>query len=427
MMFPTLIKTIFAVCSGDIISKLLAVLSTIILIRTLDHDDYGLYTNFMAVMSFISVSIGYGMNVSTTRFSAAYLSVHREQPRNIYTLNLAVQLVLYIPIGVAVLCYAPQISRIFFGTDVYAMAVMLGGAASVGLLIIQLASSIFQSSQDFKMYVVLLILRQLCILSAIIALFVFNYRSFTDVSVAISLVQIVFGMAVLFYLKDWLSVTGLELGTLRRLWTSGGTLALYFLFLSLFGQLDIFMLSRFRAPDEIAIYGVALRYYGLALMILPSIHLVLLPQFSSVEYGDHEKQRAFIMQWLKLSSLFIVPVLVLAFFTEPIFGILNGQRYVASIPLFRLFCIGIFISLVFSPLVNILIANDDHRFLLALSVSVFLLNFAGHYYFTSQYGAIGACIVTVVSSAIMNLTPFVKLYCQNAMVRSSELARASGG
>jgi O-antigen/teichoic acid export membrane protein len=422
MIFSKVITTIFAVFSGDVVSKLFAVLSTIILIRGLDQEDYGLYTNFTAVMSFIATTIGYGMNISAARYSTAYLAIHRKHPETIYPLNFGIQILLYIPVGALSLFYPSKISHIFFGTEVYSMAITLGGAASIGLIIIQLASSIFQSSQDFRNYVLLLMLRQLVILCAVILLSIFNYSNFIGISVAICCIQIMFGAAVLLYLKDWLCVGSVELQVMTDLWKSGGMLTLYFFLLSLFGQLDIFMLSRFRTPDEIAVYGVAYRYYSLALMALSSIHVVLLPKFSTPEFADPQKQREFRFKWLRFSSLSIVPIFILGLFSEPVFATLNGAKYFASIPLFKVFCIGMFISLVFSPLVNILIANNNHRFLVALSCGVLLLNFVGHYYFTAKYGVMAASVVTVVSSAIMNIVPVVKIYFGNMAIQSTATA-----
>jgi O-antigen/teichoic acid export membrane protein len=410
MVFSKIIKNILAVCSGDIVSKGLAIVSTVILIRMLDQQDYGLYTNFIAVMSFIAAVIGSGMNIAATRYSTAYLSIHRKNPQSIYLINLAIQILLYIPVGTLLLFYPSTISRVFFGTEVYSIAVMLGGIASIGVIIIQLAASIFQSSQDFKNYVVLLMLRQFVILCAISLLAILSYGNFLEVSLAISATQIILGAIILFYLKDWLRVTSFKLQILRDLQNSGGMLTLYFFFLSLFGQLDIFMLSRFRTPEEIAVYGVAFRYYSLALMALPSIHVVLLPEFSRLAFASRQNQLDFLFKWLRVSSLSIVPICLTALFAEPIFEILNGKSYLASIPLFRVFCIGIFISLVFSPLVNILIANNHHRFLVKLSIVVLGLNFLGHYYFTSKYGIMAASIVTVASSGIMNISTFLKVY-----------------
>jgi O-antigen/teichoic acid export membrane protein len=422
MVFSKIIKNILAVCSGDIVSKGLAILSTVILIRTLDQQDYGLYTNFMAVMSFIAAVIGSGMNIAAARYSTAYLSIHRKNPQNIYLINLGIQILIYIPVGTLLLLCPSTISRVFFGTEVYSFAVMLGGIASIGLIIIQLSASIFQSSQDFKNYVVLLLVRQFMILCAISLLAIFNYGNFVEVSLAIAATQIILGAIVLFYVKDWLCVNSFNVQILRDLQNSGGMLTLYFFFLSLFGQLDIFMLSRFRTPEEIAVYGVAFRYYSLALMALPSIHVVLLPEFSRSAFASRQKQLDFIFKWLRLSSLSIIPICLLAFFAEPVFETLNGKSYLASIPLFRVFCIGIFISLVFSPLVNILIANNQHRFLVKLSIVVLGLNFLGHYYFTSKYGIMAASIVTVASSAIMNMSTFLKIYFRTILPQSAHYA-----
>jgi len=66
-------------------------------------------------------------------------------------------------------------------------------------------------------------------------------------------------------------------------------------------------------------------------------------------------------------------------------------------------------SLIFSPIVNILIARKEYFFLAALGFIALVLNFIGNYLFIPIYGAIGATVVIILSFAIINISIYLKV------------------
>ena len=167
--------------------------------------------------------------------------------------------------------------------------------------------------------------------------------------------------------------------------------------LSAFQRLDIFMLSHFSTGEELANYGVAYRYYSMALLLLGSIHAVLLPRFSKVDMQEPVKQRIFIFRWLKATGWLIIPVVIVDVLGKPVFVWVNGIQYEKAFYMFVIFSIGVWFSLMFSPLVNVLISRKAFRFLFALAVGAFILNFIGNYLLIPLWGGIGAALVTVLS------------------------------
>ncbi|MCP3929462.1 MAG: oligosaccharide flippase family protein [Bacteroidetes bacterium] len=407
------LKQIVGVYLGDVISKVVAALSMIILIRILSKEDYGLYTNFLATMYYISGIIGYGMNIYAMRFSAEYISVHKKTPQSIFLINLAVQLLLLVPIGILLILFHSRISFMLFGTEAYSMAIFLGAVASIGYLLIEISGSIFNSLQDFKKYVLLLNARQILIFSAILVLWFLGYHNFTSISVVILLLQMCFGFILIFLLRNWFNPKMFNLTILKELLGPGSLLILYYFLMSSFRYLDVFMLSRYRTTEELAVYGVAFRYYFFCLMILPSVQAVLLPKFSNIKYSDIKGQKKFIIQWLRISFLSIIPVGILSYFAEPLFIFVNGSQYIESAYLFRIFCIGIVLSLMCSPLVIILVSRQKYKFLTVTALFALIFNFVGNYLVVSDYGATGVTVITILTFAIINLiTLFVLLFME---------------
>jgi len=400
-------KNIIGVYFGDILSKGIAVITTVIIIRTLSKEDYGLYTNFLAVMNLIGLLVATGLNSSTARYASEYISLNNDVPSNVYASNLGIQLVFYVPLCFLLLTYSRGVSSLFFGTNIYSQAVLLGGLAALGVIFIQIVTTIFQAKENFRAYVSLLNARQAILLGCIVVLWMGNYLNFNAVAYLTVFSQILFGIILIILLRECFAISNLKLSFLKEFFKSSGMLIIYNLFLALFSQMGIFMISRYKTAEDLAVYGVAYRYYGLAIMLLGSIHAVLLPKFSRVEYLDSFKQREIIFRWLKVSSLSVIPVAIIALSATPLFLLLSGKQYLGSVNVFRVFCVGVVISLMFSPLVNILIGKKKFAFLAILSFIAFALNFAGNLILIEPYGIMGVTTVEVITYFFLNISIFV--------------------
>ena len=107
---------------------------------------------------------------------------------------------------------------------------------------------------------------------------------------------------------------------------------------------------RYTNVTEVAIYGVAFRYFSMALLLLEAIHAVLLPKFSQPGMQNSEAQRSFLKNWLRFSVWAIIPVILLVFFGKKPFIWLNGPNYANSFYILVILAFGVWLSLMFSPL-----------------------------------------------------------------------------
>ena len=408
-------RDILKVSIGDITSKVFSFATVFLLIRGLSIADYAAFTTFSGISVLFSGVIGAGINMAVVRFSSDQLSRGKEKPLGLYFFALFLQLTLYLLLAGIWLLFPAQSTRILFGQPAVALPFQLGLLAGLGLLIVQFARTLYQSEENFNRYIGTIWLVQISIFSCLFVIWWSGSLSFLPVAIIFAAVQLGAGLWILTtYLKKH------DLSRLENLFrdqdkvrknflASSSWLIGYFVVLNLFSRMDILMLLRFRGEEELAIYGVAFQYYSIALLFLGSIHAVLLPKFSKSDMQVAERQKVFIRQWFQWSLWLGIPILLFDLFGKPIFIWLNGNPYENSFPVLIVFSIGVWLSMVFSPLVNILISKGAFRFLFLLSIVGLCVNILLNLLLVPSFGGMGAATAVVTSVSIINILSFIKL------------------
>jgi O-antigen/teichoic acid export membrane protein len=147
---------------------------------------------------------------------------------------------------------------------------------------------------------------------------------------------------------------------------------------------------------------VAGRFYSSALLLLSSIHAVLAPRFANVEMLDHEKQRRFTTKWLRITLWLPLPVLGGLVLGQPLFLWVVGEQYERSFLILLVLSVGLCLSLAFSPIVNVLMARKEFKFVFGLGVLALALNVIGNLSLIPRWGGVGAAAITVVTHATVN-------------------------
>jgi O-antigen/teichoic acid export membrane protein len=283
----------------------------------------------------------------------------------------------------------------------------------LGMLLLQMGRGVYQAEQRFNLYIGTLWLRQGLTLILLTTLWLTHRLSFETVAWMTSSLSLIIGAGVIFYsLGIHRSTTTVqqiweERNQLRQFFAATGWLVGYYLCLSAFGQMDIILLSRYTNEPEVAIYGVAFRYFSIALLLLESIHAVLLPKFSQPNMQNPEAQRSFLKSWLRFSVWAIIPVILLVFFGKKPFIWLNGPIYANSFYILVILAFGVWLSLMFSPLVNILLSRRDFRYLFILGACALLTSIIGNLILIPLFKGIGAAIVVVIANNFVLQLPIL--------------------
>jgi O-antigen/teichoic acid export membrane protein len=410
-----LIHDLLTVYGGDMISKFLGVAITVMIIRGISVGDFSEYTAFLTIAGLFPGVIGGGINRALIRYASEHISIHGDRPIELYTISLFYQLILYIIFCSIVFIFEKEVTDLLFGGKEYGHALRYGMAAGIGSLISQAGVSILQAEEKFRYYVVIIWIRQLGMAFVVAGLFFANRLDFLKTSLIFTVMEIF--VAVLMMISIFKNVNlSVILKTfhnqgdqLKEFIGSTAWLIVYVFLLNAFNGLDVFMLSHFSSEAELANYGVAGRYYGMALILLGSIHAVLLPRFSKVDMQGNNNQKQFVIKWLKATSWIIIPIILGNVVLKNAYIILNGSQYEKSFPIWVVLSIGIWLSLMFSPLNNILTARKNFKFMALLGAIAFGVNFTGNYFLIPKYQGIGAAFINVLTHAIINLSAFCRI------------------
>lgn len=408
-------KGLTKVYGGDILSTFIGALTVLLIIRGLAVNEYASYTAFYSIATLMPLLVGSGINFALVRFSAEHISNAGGKPIELYFINFILQFVLYLIIGMLMLICSDGVTNILFGHKAFEDALRYGLIAGAGTLISQAGRGVYNAEERFGSYIKALWFRQLLIFSTVFILFLLKQLSFQRTALVIIFAELTIAGIIFYHIFRDVNIYKniFELkknsGIIKHFISSAGWLIAYFFIVTASQKFDVFMLSRFSSGEELANYGVAFRYYSLAMIVLSSLNAVMLPMFSKVDMQDLGRQRQFTFKWLKVTVWLVFPLLVFVVFGRTLFLWINGVQYEKAFYIFIILLFGFWLNMMFSPLVHIVMARKAHKFLFFLGVAAFLLNLIGNYNFVPRWGGYGAAFVTIVSYSLINITTLFRV------------------
>ena len=401
--YSTTIKNIIYVFSGDFLSKIFLAATIFIIIRNLNVPEFAEYTIFSSIFSLIPGLIGNGINTSLIRFSANYVAEKQEKPFFIYIMSFITQFIVYIFFLIVMLIFWKNINQLLFGKTEFKEAYVYGVIGGSGLLITNAARGIYLSEENYKIYVKTLWLKYLAFLVTIYIIFAIKLLTFMNVVIVQISIEMLTGSLLILHIFKNINIKDIiykykEIKIyIKEFIIDSGWLTAYILAMTVLGgYIGIFMLIHFSTKTELANYGVAFKYYSVSLLVLGSINSVLLPKFSKIAFNALNSQK-FIFKWLKTTWWIIIPTIIFILYGKPLYVFISGEQYEKSFYMFSVLSIGICLSLMLSPLVNILISKKDFKFLFLLSIAALLINLIGNYFFVKKFGGLGAAIVVLLT------------------------------
>jgi len=385
----------------------------LILIRGMTQSDYASYVAFSGVAVLFTSLVGSGINNALVRFSAEHISSAGKKPYLLYILSLALQILVFLLLVSCAFIFPARAAMLVLGKPGLAYLLPVSMLFGLGNLLLLVGQSILQAEERFNFYVVTLCLRQGLGFVLVVGLWFFRSVSFQWVAWGLTLVQLAVGIGIIVFsmagigILNWFQQVEREKHLMHDFLSASGWLIAYFVTVAGFSRMDVLMLSRFASEVELANYGVAFQYYSLALLVLGSVAAVLRPKFSRVEMQDPVRQRRFLVEWLRYSAWAGVPIMLFVVFGKPFFVFLNGIQYERAFSMLAILVVGVWLSLMLSPLANILMGRRDFRFLFLLGVNAFLVSLAAFYVGVQAWGGIGAAIAVVLVHNVVLQAPIL--------------------
>lgn len=179
----------------------------------------------------------------------------------------------------------------------------------------------------------------------------------------------------------------------------------YFFIISIFAQVDVFMLKILVGDFELATYGSAFRYYAILSLGLSTIHSVIFPMIKSST--NSKKLNEVFNKHSKLIIPFALLSLIFALLGHFIIPFIDHGRYFDASSVFSILSASAIVSFICSPHVNFLMVHKRFFYLFSLSCFCLLAHIIMCLIFIPIYGAIGAAISTLLASAMVTVSIYV--------------------
>ena len=381
----------------DMVSRLLGVVTLVVLIRGLSVSGYADYTLFLAISAFASNAAGGGVRMRHLRMTAERESRGAGTSWPSFSSALATTTALLVAVsvvgvGVDELAHAAGST---LGRDVFIYACLY----AIGLAATDLAIAHYQALRRFLLAGSFNVLRAAMLLATAGVIVGAELGSSEKLLLVFAIGSLAIGaVACLPMVRSELVARG-KLTAGLRLDSEARWLTLYYIAIAGFAYVDVLVAGALLDDKEIATLGASLRYIAVVLGMFPAINSILKVRSSQIDVVDSlENQRELMLAWIRRSALpaaigFAVFVVAAPF----VIPLVDGGRYPGSILAFQIYltaAVGVYVT---APASNLLMAQLRSAWLTMAVAVALLANLLGDIAVARPLGVAG---IAAVSSAI---------------------------
>ena len=395
-------------------AKVLQLVVTVLLVRILTVEDYADYTVFFTTSSTILGIAGQSIALAYVRYNTERLSEDEGYRDSLIVFSHALNLVC----ALLLLAATYPLARVM-GVETMLMLATIVYGFFLGA--VQLNIAFFQSREHYAKSGVIENSKQIVLLAALALAIVLGAGSLGSVIVAYcasGLACLVYSLALVVCAKGRGPVAwGIDRASVKEFLTVSIWLILYSVTTQLYNQANITMLSMFGTSYDVAVFGVALKYFNMILLLQPSIKTVLRVRMSKAEMTHSTtKQRDFAIKWFRRTGLlFAVAIAAVGIAAGFVFPLLNGEQYNDAIPTFQILCVSAFFAYLLAPSSALIMSLNRYRLQFGISVLALAINLVGNYLLIPPLGSAGTAIATTVSQLMLNILMTVVVFRAGAL------------
>ena len=381
--------------TGRILAMLAGFVMPLFLTRFLSQENYGLYNQFYVLLGFVGNIFSFGMQSNLYYF---YPNSNKPTQKSLVGNTLITMIALSL---IAVLfLIVPQLSSLFIKSEKLLQYAYLIGVCIFFYIPTYLLFPLFVIKGDKKSSVIFPPAENIVRIAFVIVA-ALTFGSLKSIFIALIVYHLILFLITIVY--SYAPIRKIE-GRLFD-WTLLKSQLVYVLpfglaviLNTLLRQFDKMLCISYITPEEYAIYALA--FFG-----IPGINQVydsigevyILNMAAAYKEGDNKKTVAFYQEYVwKLLSFSMPLILIFSLFAPTVFELLFPERYLASVPFFRIYILSFIIGALGAGLV--LRASGKTRYSLRayLYSAPFYLIFT--YFAIKYYGTWGA-----ITSAMLGI------------------------
>lgn len=196
----------------------------------------------------------------------------------------------------------------------------------------------------------------------------------------------------------------LDAGYWRALFSRSLVLGLAIALSLIYFRVDAVLLALLRPAEEVGLYGAAYKFIELAVLIPAAAATSMFPPLARFVAAKDPRAESLVQKSFDVLLAAAVPVTVLMLaFPEQIIVLTAGEQFEDAAIALQLLAPYVIFAFVNTVLWRVLIATDQDRALLAVSVAVLVVNVVANLIFIPLYGYQAAAVVSVASEAFITI------------------------
>ncbi len=382
---------------GKIIGTVFGLVTIGLITRYLGTTSYGYYTTIFGFIHFFGILVDFGLTITT----AQMLGTGRWQQDELFGNILSLRVVssfLVLALGSLIALVFPYPGFVKAGIALMAVSFFFIG-------LVQIFLGYYQKHLQMQYVSAAEVGGRLFLLLAVFFAIFFDLGLF-GILIAITLSN-------LFQLL-MLSIPAKKFGRiyfswntniLRDIWDKTWPIALTIAFNLLYLRTDIILLSLFRSPEEVGIYGASYKVVDVLSTIPFMISGLLLPLLAEFwKKQDPQKFKELIQHGFDALSLIALPLVVGTYFVaHDVMALVAGESFRVSGDILRLLIVAIAFIFLNSIFAHAIVALNKQKASIPAYGITALLGILGYIIFIPLYGGIGAAVVTIVTEGIIAL------------------------
>lgn len=393
----------------SLISKAIQAILTIVIIRALTVEDYATYTVFLTLSTTILGVAGQSFSLAYVRYNTEKISIDSKAADTVFVVSHLINVVSCAFVGIVLAIVGDG-----FGYASYVLLLALLYGFLLGAIQVNIA--FHQSRESYVVAGILDNCKQASILIFVVTAIVVFSSTIDSMIVAYLLSGFFcFVVSLGLFVKPMRERTlrfVLDTAEAKAFIATSVWLILYNAVMQTFNQIDVSILSALGTVEQVAEYGVALKYFNIIMILLPSIKTVLRVRMSKAEMTSNvAKQKEFSIKWIKKTTLpFLVAVVAMCGLAQIFFPVLNGAQYDSAIYVFDILCVCAFFAYILAPSVSLVMSLGKYKEQFLLSLAALVINVAGDWFLTPGFGAAGVAMATTISQFALNASMTVLVF-----------------
>ncbi len=394
---------------GKIISGGTTFLVSILLAHALGVEGYGDFTKITTYVAFFYLFCDFGLN-------AAYLQLADKQTalktkNALFTVRCIISILLMF-ITLAITTFLPGSSEQGYST-VVKMGIILFTPTVLLQALITTTNALFQERlrYDFATYAT-----TIGSLVTLVCIFFMSKTLLPSAMLFGSLLAFLIGsfftvITALFFVKKIVGLPAfvIDAHTIKKLLSTALPLGITLLFNVIYFRIDSVILTISRSTMEVGTYGLAYKFFEMALVIPTFFMNAALPALVLAKKNSDTKK---LQAQIKTSgiTLFLLSIVVSVggWIAAPLFSLIKPE-FVSSILPFKLLLMGLPIFYLSSLTMWILVVEKKQTQMLIIYALSMVINIIANAVFIPQYGYMAAAWVTILSEVFILTTSYMTL------------------